>query len=306
MYIERASASSVGTYQFCPFRFYQEYVLGMESPSGKAAVQGTIVHQVFEWICRAVMKGKRELPTERLLEWAWDLHVAQNPRVELRKLTSRGECADYRKCRESIAKVLAHPIYNPWRLKVIQSEQKFSIEMPGEDWQVPGPDGKPQQFRVRGLFDLVHELDPRTIEIVDWKTGKRADWKTMGSLDFFALMRAVQPRFYHFAATQVFPYYQNILVTFYYINDGGPITLPFTFEDSIPTVASIYRFFDNVRRDGTMNRSRTWKCKTFCSFGRNQVCDSVWADLHALGQSHVEERYMGMSHRDQCRITGKV
>jgi ATP-dependent helicase/DNAse subunit B len=286
MWINRASASAVKSYQFCPFQYWLNHVLGLDSPSGKAALQGNIVHQVLEWMGQLVAKGKTIDP-HWLLDWAWDMHVAANPQVEIRRETRRGESADFRFCRESLDKVLRHPIYDPRRLKVIGTEVRLDLSLPGELWQLR--DGK--QFRVTGYMDLVHEASADTIEVVDWKTGRRQDFNTQREKDFYDLMRDVQPRLYHLAATQMYPQYPNVLVTFYYINDGGPISLPFTADDLAPTLGSVWRFFDTVRRDQQINRSRTWRCTRFCHYGRTGLCDRIWADLHAYGQEYVELKY---------------
>lgn len=305
MRINRASASALNTYAHCPFQYYLDYVLGMQQISGKAAVQGNIVHTVLEWIAALARRGKT-LPTDWLLERAWDEWTQGNPHLALRKVTSRGESADYRFCREAIGKVLDHPFYNPTKLKVLAAEQRFDIELPGEDWTVREPDGSTRQFRVTGYIDLVHQLNDETIEIVDYKTGKRQDWRTMKRKDFFALMEDIQPRLYHFAAGQLYPQFKNVLVTFYWIYDGGPITLPFTVEDTLATIGTIYQFFDTVRRDGTMRRNRSWRCKRFCFRGRTGICEAAWADLHARGQDDVEKRYAKLSAEQQQKIAGKI
>lgn len=286
MWINRASASAVKSYKFCPFQYWLNYVLGLDSPSGKAAVQGNIVHRVFEWMGQAQMKGKTIDP-HRLLDWAWDTEIALNPQVELRRITSRGEAADFRLCRESVEKVLAHPIYDPRKLKVTGTEVRVELSLPGELWQLRSG----EQFRITGYMDLVHEVTKDTIEVIDWKSGRRSDFGTFKEKDFYDLMRDVQPRLYHLAATQMYPQYPNVLVTFYYINDGGPFTLPFTADDLVPTLSSVWKFFDTVRRDQQFARNRSWKCSKFCYYGRTGLCDNVWADLHAYGQEYVESKY---------------
>jgi hypothetical protein len=286
MLINRASASAIKAYHFCPFQYWLNYVLGLEAPSGKSAVLGQIVHLILEWMSRLRMKGK-EVDPHWLLEWAWDTGVTRNPQVEIRKTTRLGESADHRFVRESVEKVLAHPFHDVRRLKVLGAEVRVDLSLPGEMWKTPSG----EQFRITGYMDLVHEIDADTIEVIDWKTGKRQDFGTMKGMDFYALMRHAQPRLYHLAANQMYPHYPNVLVTFYYMNDGGPVTLPFTFEDLAPTLGAVWKFYDTVRRDGTISRSRTWKCSHLCPYGRTGLCDRVWVDLHTYGQDFVESMY---------------
>lgn len=303
MRIEKCSASAINSYKFCNFQYYLEYVLGMQSSSGKSAVIGTIVHQVLEWTAKLRMRNKT-LPTEWLIDQAWDMHTSQNAHLGLQKTNKRGKSADFIRVEDSVWTVLNDKRFSPLRSKIIQAEEKFNIEMPGSEWETQGRDGERKQFCVRGLFDVVRRVNRDTIEVIDYKTGKKKDWNTLDDYDLRSLMEAVQPRIYHFAASYLFPEYKNILLTFFYINDGGPVTISFSPEDLVNTIGMIWEFFRRVKNDGTLRRNQTWKCSKFCSFGRNKVCDAVYGDLMTQGQEFVEIKYRGMSLAEQEKITG--
>ena len=84
MKITTCSPSSINTYRSCNFKYYLSYILGMKTPSGKSAVLGNIVHQVFEWMAKLKKKGKTNVDPIWLFERAWD----ENPHKDLRRLTS--------------------------------------------------------------------------------------------------------------------------------------------------------------------------------------------------------------------------
>lgn len=304
MFINRLSASAVKTYKWCPWQYWLSYVLELENQTGKAACQGNIVHLALEWIAKLHQKGK-EIDAEWLLSRAWDEELSRNPHLAMRRTTQRGESADYRKCREGLETVLNDQDYDPRRSKVLGVEHRFDISFPGPQWALKDRDGKQKQFRITGYMDLVRELNPNTLEVVDWKTGAKKDLATQLELDFYALMREVQPRLYHFAASQLYPEYENVVVTFYYTSDDGPEVLPFTFEDIVPTVAAIYRFFTTVRGDQLFRRCRSWKCKNFCAYGRTGVCDAAWAELHASGEAFTSQKYAKMGVEQQRILGGK-
>ena len=309
MRIIKCSASAIGLYNHCPFSYYLHYILGMESQAGKAALQGSIVHQTFEWMTKLYKRGKTNVDPMWLLNRAWNEHTKASPNISIRRVTTRidketgelKEAADFKKCRVALETVMANPHYNPYNIKVIDSERWFELEMPGKEWECLDKDGKPHQFTTRGYIDLVQELSEDTIEIVDWKTGSRKEFYTQIPIDEDVLMREVQPRLYHLAAYFLYPQYKNILITFYYTNDSGPITITLSHDDLTMTIAALNRFFTTVKNDTLMRRNRWWTCK-MCNFERNGICQRVWSDLHTMGGQYVEQRYSDLDCEKQLVI----
>lgn len=309
MRIVKSSASSINLYRHCPFSYYLQYILGMESKAGKAALQGNIVHKVLQFMARRKKRGKRDIDPMQLLDWAWDKLTIKSPEIEIRKVTTRidketddfKEAADFKKCRVALETVLADVFYNPYNLKVLDTEEWFALEMPGNEWKSLNQDGKMHQFAIRGYIDLVHEIDEETIEIVDWKTGKRTSFYTQKPIDEEVLMREIQPRLYHLAAYFLYPKYKNILITFYYTNDSGPITIALSQDDLIITITALHRFFTTVKKDTLIRRNRSWQCK-MCSFERSGMCHRVWSDLCTMGSEYIENRYAQLDYKDQLAI----
>jgi len=295
MQIYQSSSSAIQTYEFCAFKYFMSKILKMEDSAGKAALQGSIVHQVFEWMSKLKRKNKTHIDPMWLLDRAWDMHVKQNPHIDIRRITSRGECADFKKCRICVETILSDVEYNPYTMsKIIDGEKWFSLEMPGEEWQTLDRQGNKQQFALRGFIDLVREIDKDTIEIIDWKTGKRMDFYSREPIDAISLIKAIQPRLYHMASTELYPQYKNVILTFYYIGDGGPITISFNIDDIPLTLASIWTSFDRIKKDTLLRRNRSWKCR-MCSYNKNDICTKVWSDLHTYGSEYIQIKYNGMT-----------
>lgn len=309
MRVVKCSASAIGLYHHCPFSYFMQYILGMESKAGKAALQGSIVHQALQWMIKLRKRGKINVDPMWLLNRSWDELTVKSPEIAMRRTTTRidketgefKEAADFKKCRIALETVLTDSFYNPYDLKVLGGEQWFALEMPGEEWQCLDQGGKLHQFTVRGFIDLIHEIDKETIEIVDWKTGSRKDFYTQQPIDEALLMREVQPRLYHLAAYFLYPKYKNILITFYYTNDGGPITIALSQDDLTMTIAALHRFFTTIKQDTLIRRNRWWTCR-MCNFERSGICHRVWSDLHTLGGEYVENRYAKLDCKSQLAI----
>jgi len=309
MKIIQCSASSISRYLHCQFSYFLHYILGKETKAGKAALQGSIVHQTLEWMGKLRKRGKVNIDPMWLLNRAWDELTIKSPEIEIRRTTTRinkwtgelKEAADFKKCRIALETVLADPFYNPYKLTVLDAEQWFALEMPDTEWQCLDENGELCQFTARGFIDLINEIDENTIEICDWKTGSRKDFYTQESVDEMSLTQNIQARLYHLAAYFLYPKYKNILTTFYYTNDGGPITVAFSENDLETTIAILYKFFITVKQDILIHRNRSWRCK-MCSFNKDDVCNRIWSDFCRKGVNYVKNRYGKLMDKEQSVI----
>jgi hypothetical protein len=139
---------------------------------------------------------------------------------------------------------------------------------------------------------------------VDWKTGQRKSFYSQKPIDEEVLMREVQPRIYHLAAFHLYPQYKNIWITFYYANDGGPVTIALCQDDIPMTIAGLHRFLTRASNDTLIRRNRSWRCR-MCSFDKNDTCTRVWSDLHTLGGEFVNQKYADLTFEGQA-VLGKT
>jgi len=300
MKVVKCSASAINTYYNCPFCYFLHYILGLELKAGKAALQGSIVHQALGWMAKLRKRGKTTIDPSWLLNRAWDTLVAKHTEIEMRKTTTLidketgnfKEAADFKKCRVALETIFSDEFYNPYNINVIDVEKWFTMEIPGNEWKCFDENGKSHQFTVRGFIDLVHEIDAETIEIIDWKTGNRKDFYTQQPVDEQSLTQNVQSRLYHLASYFLYPQYKNIFVTFYYANNGGPITIALSYDNLSMTIAALYRFFTTIKGDTLICRNRHWTCK-MCGFNRDDICSRIWSDLNTFGSEYVKNKYIG-------------
>jgi ATP-dependent helicase/DNAse subunit B len=292
MQITKLSSSLISSYTFCNFQYFLRYVLELESSgSGKAATTGTIVHQALEWASRLKKKNKINVDPEWLFERSWNEH----PHPNLRKFTSKGLSADYKKCKASFFKIIEDEFYNPYNLKIIDAERWFEIELPGPEWEVK-KDGKTKQLAVRGYMDLIHELNENTIEIVDYKTGLRSSPFDPTTMDFYGLTKKLQAKIYFMASKILLPQYKNCIVTFYYTGDG-PTTIGLSDEELPQILSQLFSIFQQIKGDSLIKRNRSWKCK-LCQFSKNDICDKVWGELNTMGERYVKNKYHNINIGD--------
>ncbi len=298
MKIVKCSKSLLETYNHCSFKYFLQYVLELETVSGKAAVMGNIVHSVLEWMARLKRKGKICVHPHLLLEYSWNMYVKNYEDHGLRKFTTRGESADFKKCRNGLD-IILDSVYNPYKLKVLDVENYFAIPLDGLEYK--DGNGEEQTVNMRGYIDLTHEVDKSTIEIIDWKTGKRQDFYSMKEYDYEALHANIQARTYHLATYLKYPQYENVLVTIHFINDGGPITLSFNNFDISNTLTYLYNAIRIIQNDSTIFRNRSWKCK-MCSFDKTKTCQTIWDDFNTIGSEYIKQKYHKLNYKGQQNI----
>ena len=65
------------------------------------------------------------------------------------------------------------------------------------------------QLAIKGTIDLVTKINDDTIEVVDWKTGRRMDWATGEVKDYKKLESDPQLLLYYYAISKLYPEFPN-------------------------------------------------------------------------------------------------
>ena len=278
-------SSGYGSHEMCDMKYFGEYILGINGPSGLAADKGTIAHKVLESFAlwkKATQEGEDSFYDEGL---GITIDANTTPDTLTSKVfdyysqafSHHNWCKkDYDFCLDSVMKVLGTHL-DPRTLTVVDAEPYFDIEFTEPwaryDYEV---DGKriTGNFAIKGTIDLIIKVTDDTYEICDWKTGKRINWATGEEYTYEKLFSNHQLRMYHYAAHMLYPTIKNIIVTIDYINDGGPFTIPFTRADIPDTIDMIQSKFLKIQKTSILRPSRSWKCKAFCYFGKSTFADT--------------------------------
>ncbi len=289
--------SSINTYHDCEFKYFMECILEIPSLAGKKALMGTLVHHVLELLARCKKNNHltgKYVDYKYLLDICWDRYK----REESHRFNFMP--ADKVFCLKSIEKVLDGN-FNPLKLNILDTERSFvqPLKKDGFSYEyhdIIKKETKKGWYEIRGTIDLVTKVDEDTIEIIDWKTGKRTDWVTGKLKDYDYLSKDdIQLRLYDLATYLLYPNYKHRLLTIHFINDGGPFTVAFDDKDREETYERLKKEFLHIKNNPLPSRLKErkpqdakWKCSKVCHFGKTMAPNGAcWCDnIHTYMINH--------------------
>lgn len=192
--------------------------------------------------------------------------------------------------------------FDPRRNDIVSPEMNFVL--PLEKPWAKLENGS--HFAIKGTIDLIRRVDANCYEIVDYKTGRRLDWGTNTVKDYDYLCQDKQLMLYYYAASQLFPD-KNIILTIFFIRDGGPFTICFDRDDLPQIEEKIKRYFFEtnhtplpILRDPSYT---DFQCKTLCHFYKNKlpgtndhICKFIHDQIKATDIDTVVEKYTREGH----------
>lgn len=315
-------SSSYNAWDFCPTRYYIEYILGLKAKPGKKAILGSIVHKALEILAHrklaeqngeavihdeetGLTKPRHLITPEIALATGWDYYTRVEDSFDW-KPKDKKDCLKWLK--QGLE--FRDGLYDPRKRKVICPEQYFSfvIDEPWAHYNFELPDGTrlEGQLGLKGTIDLVtaHPAAQSVIEYLDWKTGKVWDWASGKEKTYASLVNDPQLRMYHYALSRLYPDAEEIFVTIFFVQFLKPFSIPFTRDDLKKTELMLRKRFELIKsttnpswiRD---NAAHNWKCNRLCSFGQEKfpgsktsICQQVKKELLSIGMDKVNAKYM--------------
>lgn len=296
MKIKGLSPSAYNAYEWCEFKFYLTQILGFEDESGPAATLGHLGHKVLEILSRASINKH---PKESKIwnpEYLWNISF-NHYYNESPEICEKLDNAKLKKVCKGVFETINGP-YSPITDKTISAEQSFFIPIQDKELIIDVGNEK-QYFNIRGRIDRVDKLNDNTIEIIDYKTGTRTDYssKDRSKKDELSLKEEIQPRMYHLAGKHLYPWAENIITTFIYLADGGPVSIPFCDNDVYQTQDMIKkRYFTIKNNENPQKTDQKWRCKAMCGFFKDGTCDSVYKEKDQLGYDFTTEKYITLNY----------
>jgi hypothetical protein len=313
-------SSSYNTWDFCQHKYFLDYTLGFHSPANKKAEKGTIVHKALEIVAKLkICQQERNLSF--LDNDFGELSVTTctpDLAIELafKNISEKQSCydwnsLDFKDCRNWMWEALLWKdgMFSPAKREVISAEQYFDfcIDKPWAKYhyQLPGNKILDGYLSMKGTLDLiVKSKDPETIELIDWKTGRRMDWNTGQEKTQESLYHDPQLRMYHYAACRLYPKVKNVFITIFYITDGGPFSLCFQRSDMSDTEQMLCRRFETIKNTFRPKLIYPdWKCSKLCWHGLHTIdgvatgnyidsaCHTIKKELVELGVDKVTNKY---------------
>jgi len=290
MRIATVSASSQKSYDWCQWKWFIRYCLKFQEEAGPAALIGSIVHKYLEIISLFAVDNRNNNTDiwpdpEELWEQCFNEYFLESPEI--------ADGIDQSKINSIIKGLmdLIHGNYTPYTTNTIASEAQFDIPLVSPLFKVDGT--KDEYIKVIGKIDRVDELDKDSIEIIDYKTGRRQNFgsNSKEKINSLTLTEDIQPRMYGLAAKTLYPQYKNILITFIYLADGGPVTATLTDEDHETTMEFLKDKILEIKKVSDPKQTISWKCNKLCWYGKTGLCNNLWEEKEKYGVQFLEDKY---------------
>ena len=300
----------------CEQQYFIEYVLGWRGPSGQKADKGTIVHKVLEIL--AIIKqaqqnnqqeivddvmGKIDVDTYNLNTIIHEVYEYYTSRTQHHKWTTK----DYKDCHAWVYKAIEfnNGMFDPRNRNILQPEQHFDFEInkPWAKYDYKLPDGESMSgnLAMKGTIDLITLLNEDTIEIIDWKTGRRLDWATGQEKTQEKLETDPQLRIYHYAIKHLYPHIKHIIFSIYFINDGGPFTVCFDDSHIGETENMLRQKFKTIKAVKKPQLKKSWMCTKLCHFGKTTFENTILDPSVEYRDNQVCEKGSYMTKCEQIK-----
>jgi hypothetical protein len=282
--ITGVSASLIKTHKFCNWKAYLSYVLKIEDPAGPSAFVGTVVHNIMEEISKMRQAGADQdsIDIEALTEQEIKLEAEKNPSV-----FGLLKPADITKIYKIRDKILDNEKSPNLTHSTVEVEKYFKYYITRN-----GPCEEERGIEIRGLMDRVELIDHETLEIIDYKTGKRRDMGATKNKELEDMYYDPQYLMYFIAASIRYKDINNFILTFMYPMDGGNFSLVFSRDHLKEACRIVYDYYVDINNDKAVVRNRGWWCKNICFYGQKTgICDDVYSEFSTLGQQFVELKY---------------
>ena len=237
--------------------------------------------------CGKIRIKKEELYTDEFVDDMTELAIKKYAEGSKHKFY-RG---DRKIVRETVQTFLTHSdgLFDPRKRNIYHPEAQFDIPIE-EDWakfeyQINGETVK-GQLAIKGTIDLTTLVDEDTIEVVDWKTGRRMDWATGEVKDYEKLEDDAQLLLYFYAISKVYPQFKyRIMSIFFYKDKEGKVDpTPFSIcldkSDEARFLEKLKKRFQEIQQNISpkpIDHTRTnFKCKYLCHFCKNNFEGQVF------------------------------
>lgn len=237
------SYTQLESYDRCPLQYKYQFVMKIPTAPTAALSFGDTIHKTLDFFYQRYLEdrkiGKKELLDIYLNTW---LPVGYASKIHEERMKKEGL---------EILKKFFLKFHNP-NIKIIDLEKFFKIKID-------------TNTAIVGKIDRVDDKDNGEIEIIDYKTGKKPDEKTMKKnfqLAIYALA-ATDPGLYKKKVTEVH-------LSFYYLNDAEKISVRKTSEDLLQVKENIVEKVTEIRKNLFEPKVGPW-CD-FCPF--RMICEA--------------------------------
>jgi len=206
-------------------------------------------------------------------------------------------------------------MFDPRLRDIVDAEPHFDIEF-DQPWakysHVENGQEISGKLAIKGTIDLITSLGGGILEIVDWKTGQRVDWASKARVlpvkTFDKLSVDPQLMLYYLAAQHMYPDAKAIIMTIYFIRDGGPFSLAFD-EETVEMMEGLlekrFKEITACTKPKLLDpNQKHFKCTYLCPFFKNSfegsdknMCTEANELISLHGIDYVRENYTREGHK---------
>ena len=284
--IQYIRSSSVSEYELCSFKYTLSYILGIRESTHPKALLGTITHYLLQ-ILAECKKCKQEgledfsdtiLGKVKVGELFNQKFINKSTKkiydyyIEKENLEYNFTQKDYDGVVDCINTALTFQdgAFDVRKRNIIDVEKFFNIEIK-EDWAKYKYNYKGKNIegnlRLKGTIDLIVDADG-VIENLDWKTSSSTkSWSKDRDRDYKDFYDDFQLRLYHYVISLLYPEYETVASTIFFLRLKKPITIALSKSDLPETLNIIKEKFLTIKNNNRpklkMGRKH-WFCKYVC------------------------------------------
>lgn len=201
--------------------------------------------------------------------------------------------------------------YDPRQREIFDTETHFDIQLPYDwaEYEFTLPDGNKIEGRLglKGTIDLTTVI-PMGLEVIDWKTGQRLNWATGKEKTYEKLCEDDQLMFYYYALRRLHPDVKNIIITIFFLRDGGPFSICFDDSHMEMMESKIRKRFEEIKNSRYPKlldpEQKDFRCSKLCAFYKNKfnkaddfnMCQTVHNAIRKHGIDYAVQAYTNPSH----------
>ncbi len=205
------SATSLETFMSCPARFHAEKILKTPTPSGDAAMRGSVFHLAAEWFVNKTI-------IEKVLPWEWDVLETFLYKAYKEIYNSTDTATEmFKDCREMTLRWFNRTDLSG--IEVLELENRREFELITSIGVIP----------FVYIIDRLDKIGPHSYRVVDYKSIR-------AFISPEDLRKKIQPRIYALAVQIRYPDAEEIFVEFDMVrHDTANPGTKFTREDNAVT-----------------------------------------------------------------------
>lgn len=169
--------------------------------------------------------------------------------------------------------------------KIIAVEKQFDLPIVHESCKLENG----EYVKMKGFIDLIVEVAPNILEVLDFKTGVRSNLYTGEEYTLGYFSKDIQLCMYRFAVKRLYPGVKEVITSISYIRDGGTFSCAeidnhdeYIFE----VVRSHVEELKNCKQPTVFSEDREdFRCKHICYFAKKKTFSDTKCDCEVIRDS---------------------